>query len=310
MAVASNDVPRLQQLVRQGLKERVSILKLINRIEASLDNVYHARGYTSHDYDISMLVFRLGGRKLLYALNHHISIPSIRSLRRHMHFTRLMPSLCQPTRHEILFNMAEIFGSKIKDWDTPSPRRVKYSSGMSIFWDEVSQEEVSCYFPHADAVGGLCRERAHKVDQHLTTFKSAEAIATSLADGTVHYGKESSVIAVGSFGSRLRGAFPIVSSPTCKSETPQRSAELLAQVLDCWHDHYAHEVGPIWSFALDGDAGRRAMVYQLFMKHEVGEGHFLHKYLGRMPGLNLCMGDNDITADFDWKHLVKRTWHC
>ncbi|EMD31048.1 hypothetical protein CERSUDRAFT_60567, partial [Gelatoporia subvermispora B] len=306
MAVASNDVPRLQQLVRQGLKERVSILKLVNRIEASLDDVYHARGYSSKDHDISMLVFRLGGRKLLYALNHHISIPSLRTLRRHMHFTRLMPSLGQPTSQEITFNMTEIFGCKIKDWDTPLPRHVKYSSGMSIFWDEVSQEEVSCYFPHADAIGGLCREHSHRVDKRLTTFDSAEAVATALADGTVHYGKEASVIALGSFGTSLRGAFPVVFSPTCKSETPQQSADLLHRVIDCWRDNYADEVGPIWSFASDGDAGRRAMVYQLFMKHQIGEDHHLYKYLGQMSGLNLCVGDGDITADFDWKHLLKR----
>ncbi|KAG6906628.1 hypothetical protein DXG01_012873 [Tephrocybe rancida] len=59
------------------------------------------------------------------------------------------------------------------------------------------------------------------------------------------------------------------------------------------------------SFASDGDAGRRAMVYQLFMKRAINSKHRLFKYLGRLPGLNLFVGNGDITAGFDWKHENK-----
>lgn len=114
------------------------------------------------------------------------------------------------------------------------------------------------------------------------------------------------MIAVGSFGTQIRGVFPILVSPTCKSETSSESVQLLTTVFEAWNTTAAARFGPIWSFASDGDANRRALVYQLFMKHTVDVDHVLYKYVGRLQGLNLQVGDGDITGDFDWKHLLKR----
>ncbi|KAL0961306.1 hypothetical protein HGRIS_006265 [Hohenbuehelia grisea] len=134
----------------------------------------------------------------------------------------------------------------------------------------------------------------------------AVTLAQKLSEGAVHYGKEISVIAMCSFGTKLRGALPIVISSTCKQETPEESGALLLRVIEAWKKGGQHSFGPIWSFASDGDAGRRAMVYQLFTKRFVGPTHPLYKYVGSLSGLNLMVGDGDITGDFDWKHEIKR----
>lgn len=76
-------------------------------------------------------------------------------------------------------------------------------------------------------------------------------------------------------------------------------------VLMAWKDFGAAHFGPIWSFASDGDAGRQAMVYKEFMTQTIDKTHELYKYLGSLPGLNLYVGDGDVTADFDWKHELK-----
>lgn len=65
------------------------------------------------------------------------------------------------------------------------------------------------YFPFCDAIGGLCREHTEGLDTRIRSFDSAVEIAHVLAAGTVQYGKEVSVIAVTSFGDKLRNAFPI-----------------------------------------------------------------------------------------------------
>ena len=90
-------------------------------------------------------------------------------------------------------------------------------------WDEISQEERACYMPHTNTVGGLCREHSHLVTTKLDSFEAAVSIGRALVDGIVHFGREASVIALGSFGSDLRGAYPVVVSPTCKSESPATS---------------------------------------------------------------------------------------
>lgn len=300
MALGTGDLSRTHQLIRQGIKNGASISRIIQRIENSLAGVYRPRGYTEDDTDTALMVLRLGGRKLLYALSQHIGLPSLRTLRRKAAFTKLMPSLGTPRKEDIVFNIRSVLASKLAP-NVEVPR-----TGVSIAWDEISMEETATWFPHADEVGGFCREHSDQINTRLSSFDSALSIARALYDGAVHYGKEASVIAIGSFGSAFHGMLPILVSPTCKAERPEASASLLSRVIEAYNDVAAATLGPIWSFASDGDAGRRKMVYDLFMKHVVDKTHDLYKYVGQLPGLNLRVGDGDVTADFDWKHELKR----
>ncbi len=294
----------MQQMVRQGLKEKAGISQIVARIESGITGVYRARGYSEGDHDVALLVLRLGGRRLLYALNHRIGIPSLRALRRKAAFTKLMPSLGAPTIEDITYNIKSIFSTY---FGTCTPAWI--GSGWRVMWDEVFGEGTACYFKHCDCAGGFCREHSAGVNTRLSTFESAVEVAHRLAQGKLHYGKEISVIAMGSRSDTFQGAFPILLSPTCKAETPDESASLLKRVLYSWDTTGAPSLGAIWSFASDGDAGRRAMVYKMFMKNTVDDKHPLYPILGRLPGLNLQVGDGDITADFDWKHELKRESH-
>lgn len=179
-------------------------------------------------------------------------------------------------------------------------------SELTVMWDEVSQEHCISYFPHADSAGGIACEDAAKVPLWLSTFDNALTIARALADGSIRYGKEASVIALASFSPTLREAYTIFVSSTCKEETANKSSRILQMIVDTWTTYGSTDFGPIWSFASDGDASRRAMVYDLFMKKPIEASLSLWKYLGRLRGLNLFVGDLDITGDFDWKHELKR----
>ncbi|TCD63849.1 hypothetical protein EIP91_004891 [Steccherinum ochraceum] len=303
MAVATNDFPRLKQLVGQCLKQGTGISSIVSQLERCIRGVYQARGYTNNDTDISLLVLRLGGRKLLYAMAQYLKIPSVRTLGRLTAFTRIMPSPGFPKLSEITFNIKEIFLSTLPH---SHQEGFKPRTGVSILWDEISQEEVACYFPHSDSVGGLCREHADGMNTRLLSFEHAVDIARKLESGEVHYGKEASVIAIASFDDRIRGAFPIVVSPTCKAEKVDRAKEIYGFVRTGWAAVAQQYFGIIWTFASDGDANRRKLVYEELMKHQIGPDHTLYKFLGGLAGLNLFVGDGDITGDFDWKHEIKR----
>ncbi|KAI1784985.1 hypothetical protein LXA43DRAFT_900727, partial [Ganoderma leucocontextum] len=305
MAVATTDVPRVRQLVDQAMKDGSSLSAITSKIELAGAGLYEARGYDETDYDIALLILRSGGRALLHSLSEQTRLPSVRQLKRENIFTRIIPSSEFPTDDEILFNLREVFAQKRRDLASlGTPRVVK--SGVVMLWDEISMEEVACYLRHSDSVGGLCREHAGTIRTRLTTYEDAEAIARALADGDVHYGSECSVIAISSFSTDVRGAFPVVVSPTCKKETPAESATIASKIIACWDQVGAADFGKLWSFASDGDAGRQQMVYNLFMTHVIDSKHPLYKLVGRLPGLNLNVGIGDITADFDWKHELKR----
>lgn len=112
MAVASNDVPRLQSIVRLALKKGASISTITAKIQEAMDGTYHARGYNATDIDIALMCLRLGGRRLLYGMNHHTSVPSLRTLRRRHAFTKLVPSIGKPTTETIMANIAAVLGPK------------------------------------------------------------------------------------------------------------------------------------------------------------------------------------------------------
>lgn len=305
VALSTHDVPRLRQLLAQALKQNASIGKILRKLEDCIEGLYKARSFGAEDLDIALLVLRLGSRRLLFALSQHLGLPSVQTLRRHRAFTRIMPSFGTPTLKDFEFNLTEIFLSRTEQLDKARP----FLSGMKLMWDEVALEETGCYFRHANCVGGFCREHscAPGVNLRLSTEKDAEAIADRLNSDRLHLGKEASVLAFGSFGTILRGAFPACISPTCKSETPEQSARLAQTAIEAWNKTAAPFFGPVWSISGDGDGGRRAMNFILLMKYEIDELHVLYKYLGDMPGLNLWVGDGDITADIDWKHEIKRT---
>ncbi|KAI0689194.1 hypothetical protein C8T65DRAFT_711848 [Cerioporus squamosus] len=232
---------------------------------------------------MALLVLRLGGRKLLHSMNKRIALPTIHTLRRARNIIKLMPSLGTPTSHEIIHNITQVF--------SPTSLLNLARSGVTVMMDEVSLEERSCYFPHVDCAGGFCREHSFSVNTRLSSFENTVNMARRLFEGKLHLGKEASIVAISSFGT---------------AETPSGMASLLSTVFAAWKSTAAAHFGPIWSFASDGDAGRRTMVYQEFMKHRVDEGHELFRYLGSLPGLNLLTGPDNITADFDWKHELKR----
>ncbi|KAG2126019.1 hypothetical protein DEU56DRAFT_916170 [Suillus clintonianus] len=149
---------------------------------------------------------------------------------------------------------------------TPLGSVVVPRRGHSLMMDEIALEERASHHRASNTVIGLCHSHSHLVDPTLHTYDSALRIAEKLADGTVHLGKE----------------------------------------IDRWRATGAEEhLGPIFSVATDGDSTRRAAGHRMFLKSELSSTSRLYGTLSHMPGLNLATGDDEITLDFDYKHIFK-----
>ncbi|KAI0078205.1 hypothetical protein K474DRAFT_1571055, partial [Panus rudis PR-1116 ss-1] len=59
MAVATDDVPRLRQLINQAQKSCTSVSKIVGLGEEAIAGNYHVRGYSEHDHAMSLLALRL-----------------------------------------------------------------------------------------------------------------------------------------------------------------------------------------------------------------------------------------------------------
>lgn len=299
MAISENDIPRIHQVINIALRNGASIREIVNKLEDALEGVYRPRGYGADDLDIATLVFRLGGHQLLFALNHKLGLPSLRTLRSKSTFTSLMPTI-GPIRNEQLDHNIQTI---IVDTRAASePLR-----GVSFMIDEIALEEMAVHFSKHNKVGGLCWKHSHIVDPVLHTYDSAVNIAQKIHKGEVHLGKELTVIGVSCFGED--GIYPVLAAPTCKMEDASDMDIILARTVDRWNaSGAATSVGPAWSFATDSDATRHAAGHRLFVKTLLPPDSTLYGTLINMPGLNLFTGAGEVTLDFDFKHIFKHNF--
>jgi hypothetical protein len=296
MAISEHDIPRLQQVIKIALDNGASIREVVNKLEDALEGVYSPRGYSSCDIDIATLVYRLGGRQLLYALNHHVGVPSLRTLRARSTFTTITPTL-GPIRNEQL-------DENIRSVVLGTCTGITSLRGVSFMVDEMVLEEMAVHFGKFNMIGGLCWKHSNVVDPVLRTYDSAIQITHKIHNQEVHLGKEVTVIGVACFGEDE--LYPVLAAPTCKTEDAGDMEGILARAIERWHATGADKrVGPVWSFATDGDATHCAAGHRLFLKHPLSTDSPLFAILSDMPGLNTFTGDSEVTLDFDFKHIFK-----
>ncbi|KAJ7645018.1 hypothetical protein B0H17DRAFT_1186981 [Mycena rosella] len=158
-AVAEMNVSRLQQLVSVGLRRGSSPTVIVRMMQSALEGVYRPRPVLdSRTLDIALMVYRLGGRKLLYAVNHGLGLPSLRTLRNHMSFTKIMPTVGTISIEDIIHNIREVVLKPRDAAFVHQPLR-----GVSLLIDEVALEERTCHFRHNNSVGGLCWRHSPKL---------------------------------------------------------------------------------------------------------------------------------------------------
>ncbi|KAG2029443.1 hypothetical protein BDR03DRAFT_803659, partial [Suillus americanus] len=300
MAIASSDYNRLGQLVSVALRQGSSWQAIARMIQEAAEKVKQTRCYSQKDFDIVRLIDIIGGPKLGYAMSHALGLPSVTAAMRHFECRKLMPSVGPVKDTEINHNISEFFGKL-----PPRPKR-----GHNLQLDELAINEGAYYDKSRNTIGGLCRDHSGLLDLKIVDYDSVLHASEAIhgEHRVCHYGKEATVAAIAAFSKDHYGPLPILVSPTCKAETAEKAANLIQRMLDCWRCHAAGEArfGPIWCFSTDGDATRRLACYSLFMKRDLDPLSEIYESLSRLPGLNLRVGDHDVTMDFDPKYLIKR----
>jgi hypothetical protein len=300
-AILSNQSSRVDQLVRFYTNRGASRSAITEAIRDASAGLLKVQSYTKNEFDMATIMFRTGGRKLLYAANHGLGLPSVNTIRAKAQITHLLPSLGLPTLHELLHNITEVFGKS----HIPMPL-----CGHSILIDEIAAEERPVFIKWLNSIGGLCREHTKGLDLRITSVPGLRSIAEALfaPTPTIHYAKEATVAGIAAFRAEHYEVMPVFAAGTCKKEKAPECVELIQALLDAWRESPDGEKrhGPIWSVASDGDGVRRAAFHTLFMKKVLEPGDPLFALLSALIGLNLQTGEYYITGEFDLKHLCKR----
>ncbi|KAJ7805417.1 hypothetical protein B0H14DRAFT_3771691 [Mycena olivaceomarginata] len=257
-AVAESNIPRLKQFLSVGLRNGASPRKLVNMLGDAVEgNTPNPRPSTDpRTIDVTLMTYILGGRKLLYALSHANGLPSLRTLRNHMAFTRIMPTIGTISISDILHNIREVAAGRTM------------LRGVNLMVDEVALEERAVHFRHTNSVGGLCWRHSPAVNLVLSTYDSALALVKSLKEDRVYFAKEMTVVAASCFGES--GTYPILALPTCKHVKAADSRTVYDAVMEAWRSSGTVEkVGRIWSWSTDGDMVRRIAGYEAFLTQKL-----------------------------------------
>ncbi|KAJ6544738.1 hypothetical protein B0H10DRAFT_1853421, partial [Mycena sp. CBHHK59/15] len=302
LVVDECNIPQLTQLVSVGLCNGASPRKLTEVLHNVFEGVIK---YTPHPsietrtLDLSVISYNLGGCKLLYVMSHRLCLPSLHTLRRHMAFTHVMPTIGTISVVDIIHNIKEVV---LKPRDATRHTKLRR---VSMMIDEVALEERAIHFRHTNSVGGLCWCHSTLVDLVLKTYEGVLVLAKAIKDGKVHLAKEMTVVVASCFGES--GTYLILTLPSCKHVNAEDSGTIYEVVTAAWDTLGlgADKVGPIWSWATDSDMRHRVSGYKHFLAQTLCPTSPIYGTLVGMAGLNLYTGMNKITLDFDFKHIFK-----
>ncbi|TRM59533.1 hypothetical protein BD626DRAFT_633076 [Schizophyllum amplum] len=303
--MARNEVPALQRLLATAYKEEVGIDGLLSRVQLAIDGKYRPKNYTRNDIDIGMTLYEFGGAGAVHAAhNSHLALPALKTLRKYRQDFTLHASTEQS---DIIGDAGDNIEVQFAPRDDAPPRvRV----GHSLAVDEMAGDGRVCYICKKDAIGGLCREHSGNLssvrvgDDLANSMEAAEAVK----QGKVHIGKEFTCAAILPHSRTNYGARPIIISPTCKHGLVSDSVQLLMSGIRAWQLSPFGEraSGPLWYLTSDGDATRRNAMYKICMRKPLDPKGELYRRLRGCVGLNLWVGEGDLTMDFDYKHIFKR----
>ncbi|KAL1665219.1 hypothetical protein GGF50DRAFT_88180, partial [Schizophyllum commune] len=306
--IIDNAPPAVPRILRTCRNHGDGLPGTLKRLEAAANGQYTPRGYSADDIDLGVVFYELGGKGTVYAANHsHIATPAIQTIERHRRPFYIRVSVGEPKVREVKANIATTAPLRRSDAEIATSLR---RMGFSLDIDELTSDGRPVYLPRTDQLGGTCREHSGRLPT-LTIgddIKNIQNAADAVRKGEVHIGKEFTTVAICPHSRTHYGAQPILLSPTCKHGTAMDQVRLIRTCLKAWRESECGEQqsGPIWSIASDGDATRRAALYILCMDRHLNKQSALYQRVGELRGLNLYVGEGNITMDFDFKHIWKR----
>ncbi|KAF8058599.1 hypothetical protein FPV67DRAFT_1565461 [Lyophyllum atratum] len=298
LAVGSGKVERVDRLVKINLRRRGGIQSLLTMYDRAAQQVYHPQSYSEEDQLRGLLLWRLGGARVAHIAHRALGLPSLSTLRRHSLIPQLLVSPSAPTLLEMETNIANGFAPL---FDALESRHVVH---QVLMLDELKIEERPRVDPETNKIVGICREHGYKTSLEFNSEKEIELLLRGIKEKEIHFATEATVGAIGVLSSEthLYSARPVLVSGSCKRETGAEHATLVDTAYRASKKTKLRTV----SIASDGESRRGEALVRLTFKQSLSPNSPIYDLLSPLPLLNLEVGDDDLTADKDYKHVFKR----
>ncbi|KAE9394828.1 hypothetical protein BT96DRAFT_998151 [Gymnopus androsaceus JB14] len=305
IAISTQDIPRIRSLMAVQLRNGRSIQYILEKIDAAVQRTYSPRSYDEIDFQRAFLMYKIDGRCIANIGNKALGIPSISSTKRRIAVKPLQASASQPTLTEMVHNLRislpEPLTSEAEQADTPI-------MGMGISIDEVKIEERLRWEPLTNMILGVCQEHGHACNLEFRSIVEVKAILVNLREDVVHLASEATVMAVTLLNGQPKeyAARPFCISGTCKRENADSRMQILKSAIDAVRISQHHFFRRLYYIASDGAANQRRGASALTLTRKLLPRDDIFPALALLKLFNLLCGEDGITSDYDWKHVLKR----
>lgn len=293
--LSENNAPKLKQILSVCLKKSTSVSHILDRIQAAISGLFHAKGYQEEDIDLGLLVLRIGGPRLVHALHQVDGLPSI-SLLYKQKAAKFRPSIGA-------YDMETL-------WKNLMSMVLSVNQGEACCWvlmiDEVACEQRVRWNSEDNKLYGICREHSSRVSLTVDSVDDVQMVVNAVKQGIVHLSTEATVVAVAPLRKNDYIALPLLALPTCKSDPADSQRHMIKCILKEWKtDTRTASLGPIVTIATDGDAKQRLAFDQLLRVNNK-PSTMIASILDQLPLMDTAVGDDDVLVHFDDKHVIKR----
>jgi hypothetical protein len=329
LAIASGRVDRIASLVQAGLKHRAGIKALVQQYERAADKLYQPKGFSNEDIMRSIVLLRLGGARIAEFAHHSLSLPSLTTIQRNTILQALVVSPSIPTAAEVEANIKSCYTLGPSTAPNPESLLVEVTHQI-VMLDELAVEKRVRWDDSQNKFQGTCREHNHQIPLDFTSEKELDVLCDAIGENKDHLATEvcvgcnllhlvdtsnhgllkATVAAIGVLSPEPHeyAVRPILFSGTCKMETSEQHVRLLKTILDacngqCRRNNMMYRTV---SMASDGEANRGDALVILTMSSQLSEHSPIYPQLQPLNLMNLLVGPDDITADKDFKHVIKR----
>ncbi|KAJ7930728.1 hypothetical protein B0H13DRAFT_1858536 [Mycena leptocephala] len=303
MAIASGRLERVAQLVQACLNNGMGIRGLVERYERACREVYNPKGFTKDDMMLGLLILRLGGALLAGIVHRAKGLPGLSTLRKNTIIRPLRVSAGMPMVEEI---EANIEGCAEGEPAYTGPSVIVH---RVLMLDEIAVEQRPRWDDKTNKILSACRECSFRVTLELNSATDLELFFNTLDDGDIHLATEATVAAFGALSKdpRVYNPRPCCISGTDKTEKGPEQAKFIQQILTAGHNK--HTRGNITyrtiSIASDGEAKRSAALVRLTMNCDLRPQSPIYPLLSVLPLMNLRVGEDEVTANKDYRHVLK-----
>ncbi|EIW75146.1 hypothetical protein CONPUDRAFT_66200, partial [Coniophora puteana RWD-64-598 SS2] len=310
LAIADSDFSRVQDLIQVCIKNGMSVQKMAEQLDKATRGLYSPKSFSTAEKKLCVLILRLAGPRVLSIYHKATGAPATSTIQRCSVNPPLRVSAGFPSIDEVSYNVKNSFAEGTLGLTDDSASSADQVYGYSLMIDEIKVEGRPRWDDLTNKIVGVAREDADKIGLDFCSEAEAYALVKAVADGKVRLAVEATVAAIGLLAgdSRSHAARPILVSGTCKTEDAPTHADLIQVVIDaCEHEKVP---GRLYCIASDGEARRGAALVLLTHKRKLAPSSPIFSYVGKLPLMNTLVGDNDLTSDKDWKHVIMKRIRC